>query len=145
MLPDLLAWLVALFVSLISPVATLASLQKIDGYPLYTMQYFGSYEQDIAIVEAAGRLAHGGVSGETAASGDLQPAWACSLFAAFADPGSAVYGRNFDWTYSPAVLLFTHPPDGYASVSMVDIAYLGFSSPRSAGGSPRCRLQSAHR
>jgi hypothetical protein len=37
-----------------------------------------------------------------------------------------LYGRNFDWQYSPAVLLFTDPPDGYASVSMVDIAYLGF-------------------
>ena len=37
-----------------------------------------------------------------------------------------LFGRNFDWEYSPAVLLFTHPPGGYASVSMVDIAYLGF-------------------
>ena len=37
-----------------------------------------------------------------------------------------LYGRNFDWQYSPALLLFTDPPDGYASVSMVDIAYLGF-------------------
>ena len=36
------------------------------------------------------------------------------------------YGRNFDWDYSPALLLYTAPPDGYASVSMVDIAYLGF-------------------
>ena len=35
-----------------------------------------------------------------------------------------VYGRNFDWQYSPALLLFTNPPDGYASVSMVDIEYL---------------------
>jgi hypothetical protein len=41
-----------------------------------------------------------------------------------------VYGRNFDWHYSPALLLFTDPPDGYASVSMVDIAYLGFSGDR---------------
>jgi hypothetical protein len=52
--------------------------------------------------------------------------WACSLFAALGDGDNALYGRNFDWQYSPAVLLFTNPPDGYASVSMVDIAYLGF-------------------
>jgi hypothetical protein len=132
MLPDLIAWLVALIASLISPVITLNSLQQIDDYPLYTMQYFGSYEQNIAIVEAAGELPHAGVVGQSTASGAAQPAWACSLFAAFADPDSAVYGRNFDWTYSPAVLLFTHPPDGYASVSMVDIAYLGFPDSRSA-------------
>jgi len=37
-----------------------------------------------------------------------------------------LYGRNFDWEFSPALLLFTDPPGGYASVSMVDIAYLGF-------------------
>jgi hypothetical protein len=134
MLPDLLAWLVALFVSLISPVITLNSVQKIDDYPLYTMHYVGSYEQNIAIVEAAGRLAHGGVSGAAAASVEPQSAWACSLFAAYADPGSAIYGRNFDWTFSPAVLLFTHPPDGYASVSMVDITYLGFQGYRAARG-----------
>lgn len=35
------------------------------------------------------------------------------------------YGWNFDWDYGTALLLFTDPPGGYASVSMVDIAYLG--------------------
>jgi hypothetical protein len=53
------------------------------------------------------------------------PPQACSLFAALGDLDNMLYGRNFDWRYSPAVLLFTDPPDGYASVSMVDIAYLG--------------------
>ena len=54
-----------------------------------------------------------------------RPSWACSLFAVLGAGGNMLYGRNFDWTYSPAVLLFVDPPDGYASVSMVDIAYLG--------------------
>jgi hypothetical protein len=58
------------------------------------------------------------------------PAWACSLFAALGDADEMFYGRNFDWEYSPALLLFTDPPDGYASVSMVDIAYLGFGGDR---------------
>jgi hypothetical protein len=40
------------------------------------------------------------------------------------------YGRNFDWSFSPALLLFTDPPEGYAAVSMVDIAYLGFGNAR---------------
>jgi hypothetical protein len=63
-------------------------------------------------------------------SGQLPAAridWGCSLFAAFADPQNGVYGRNFDWEYSPALLLFTDPPGGYASVSMVDIAFLGYT------------------
>jgi hypothetical protein len=48
------------------------------------------------------------------------------------EPGDRLYGRNFDWRFSPALLLFTDPPDGYASVSMVDIEYLGFGGDRSA-------------
>jgi len=48
-----------------------------------------------------------------------------NLFAALGG-SDKVYGRNFDWVDSPALLLFTHPTSGYASVSMVDLAYLGF-------------------
>ena len=59
------------------------------------------------------------------------PRWACSLFAALADETTMLYGRNFDWRFSPGLLLFTEPPDGYASVSMVDIEYLGFGPPTS--------------
>jgi hypothetical protein len=50
-------------------------------------------------------------------------AWACSLFAAMDGDRGLIYGRNFDWDHSPALLLFTDPPDGYASVSMLDISY----------------------
>jgi hypothetical protein len=57
--------------------------------------------------------------------------WACSLFAALGDAENRLYGRNFDWEHSPALLVFTDPPEGYASVSVVDIAYLGFQGERS--------------
>jgi hypothetical protein len=92
--------------------ATLSSLEQVDDYPLYTMRYYGAYDQRASSAETTSL-----------------PAWACSLFAALGDADHAfskLYGRNFDWEYSPAVLLFTDPPDGYASVSMVDIAYFGF-------------------
>lgn len=90
-------------------IATLDSLEMVDDYPLYTMRYHGAYSQRAS-----------------SADGVANPAWACSLFAALGDADNLLYGRNFDWEYSPALLLFTDPPDGYASVSMVDIAYLGF-------------------
>jgi len=51
--------------------------------------------------------------------------FACSLFAAMGEGDDMFYGRNFDWPFSPALLLFTDPPDGYASVSMVDLEFLG--------------------
>lgn len=92
--------------------ATLRSLEQVDGYPLYVMHYQGDYGSP-----APDR--------ETGSAGRA-PAWGCSLFAALGDPDNRLFGRNFDWQYSPALLLFTTPSDGYASVSMVDIAYLGF-------------------
>jgi uncharacterized protein YceK len=95
--------------------ATLSSLEQVDDYPLYSMHYYGAYDQRLS-------------STETASS----PAWACSLFAALGDAANMLYGRNFDWEYSPAVLLFTDPPGGYASVSMVDIAYLGFGGTKAS-------------
>jgi metal-dependent hydrolase (beta-lactamase superfamily II) len=93
--------------------ATLTSLEMVDGYPLYTMHYYGVYAQGTSLPQAA-----------DVKWADSVPSWACSLFAALADAGNRLYGRNFDWQFSPALLLFTDPPDGYASLSMVDIGYL---------------------
>ena len=91
-------------------VATLSSLQRIDDYPLYTMRYVGAPR-----------------ASETWEVPETSQVFACSLFAALGDPDNRLFGRNFDWRYSPALLLFTdRPAGGYASVSMVDIAYLGF-------------------
>jgi hypothetical protein len=95
---------------------TLASLEKVDDHPLYVMHYEGAYTSGDEDVERDASL------------GASVPSWACSLFAALGDADAMVYGRNFDWELSPAVLLFTAPPDGYASVSLVDIAFLGFTA-----------------
>jgi predicted choloylglycine hydrolase len=53
----------------------------------------------------------------------------CSLFATN-DATDPLFARNFDWDPAPAMLLFTSPPDGHASVSMVDLSYLGITDPR---------------
>lgn len=100
-------------------VKTLSSLDQIDDFPLYTMVYQG----DIPIE-----------MGSSATQRYLEePAWACSLFASYGDPDEILYGRNFDWNFSPALLFFMDPPGGYASVSMVDIHYLGFGGDRAFG------------
>jgi hypothetical protein len=105
-------------------VATLGSLKKIDDYPLYTMHYYGAYDRTWVRDRGSESLAMGDLPNPEL--GGLSRASACSLFAALGDADNFLLGRNFDWEYSPAVLLFTNPVDGYASVSMVDIAYLGF-------------------
>lgn len=103
--------------------ATLSSLEQVDAYPLYTMQFQGEYQRSAVSGKSAASLESRGLLA-------LDRAWACSLFAALGDEEGRVYGRNFDWQFSPALLLFTDPPGGYASVSMVDIAYLGFDGSR---------------
>ena len=105
-------------------IATLSSLKKLDEYPLYTMHYYGSYTQRTSSNAGVSWLANAKCTNPS--TGTLYPKWGCSLFAALGDTHNMHYARNFDWYYSPAVLLFTQPPNGYASVSMVDIAYLGF-------------------
>ncbi len=90
---------------------TLSSLQQVDQYPLYTMNYYGEYE--------APRVS-------LLPSKKIDQAWGCSLFTVLLDGDHLLYGRNFDWQFSPALLLFTDPPDGYASVSMVNLAFLGY-------------------
>jgi len=156
--------------------ATLASLTKVDDYPLYTMRYdsmvrsngfsrpWASRTTEVVttspgwacslMVRSNGfsrpwaspttevvttspgwacslMVRSNGFSrpwaSPTTEVVTTSPGWACSLFAALGNAGNRLYGRNFDWDFSPALLLFTDPPDGYASASMVDIAYFGFS------------------
>ena len=95
---------------------TLSSLELVGDFPLYTMYYYADYQT--AYSEELNNKST--VTGEIL----LPPNWACSLFAALADTQGGTYGRNFDWEFSPALLLFTHPPDGYASVSMVNLAFI---------------------
>ncbi len=113
-------------------VRTLASLEMVDSYPLYVMHFYAPYDLDSS-VPVPEELSSGSLAGA------CRSCWACSLFAAMGNESNMLYGRNFDWDFSPSVLLFTHPVDGYASVSMVDIAYLGFGG-TNAGSLPDLTL-----
>ncbi|GAB2949377.1 hypothetical protein GCM10027280_42450 [Micromonospora polyrhachis] len=87
---------------------TLASLRRVDDLPLYAMTYTGDYD---ALVDLT-------------ATPTPSP-FGCSLFMASGDPARPLYGRNFDWDPNPGLVLHTDPPDGFASISIVDMAYLG--------------------
>lgn len=107
---------------------SLDTLKLIDDFPLYTMYYEGEYLSASNIRIAA----NGYIQSMMIAKADDFPShpWGCSLFAALGDAENILYGRNFDWHPSPALLLFLKPARGYVSVSMVDIAYLGFEGER---------------
>ncbi len=110
--------LITLSVLLYGPVTAMASLEKVDDFPLYVMRYHGEYFFDF--------FAKRGVEcGPYRKLYDkINPA-ACTSFAALSPKADAFFGRNFDWKHSSSLLLFTDPPNGYASVSMVDLLPCG--------------------
>jgi len=84
------------------PVSSAPELRKVDDFPLY---------------EYTDRAPSPDVYVQTDTTG-----WACTVFVA---AKSGIVGRNFDWNDQPALILHHRPPGAYASVSMVDIEYLG--------------------
>lgn len=113
--------------------ATLATIERVGDEDLFTMEYRGDYGLDEFL--------------ETGASSDAElvqfivsqvlhgiplkfelPDLGCSTFAAGLADGTPVFGRNFDMYDSPAMLLTTRPKNGYASISMVNLAYIGYNA-----------------
>ncbi|MCJ7622789.1 MAG: linear amide C-N hydrolase [Anaerolineaceae bacterium] len=113
--------LIAAFPQRLAQLRTLASLKKVDNHPLFVMRYYGDYGFDRFLLEGirAEELSHRGEQ-------PLLENWACTCFAALDEAGERIFGRNFDWQMNPALLLFSDPPGAYASVSMVDLHYLGY-------------------
>ncbi len=106
-----------------SPLRSLVTFRQVDDYPLYVMHTYEDYH--------FGSFLETGIQADVSLRwGELGPAqqWACSCFATLNGEGQAILGRNFDWFNQPALLLYTHPADGYASASMVGISYLGFDT-----------------
>ena len=102
----------------LNQIATLSSLILVDKYPLYIMHFTGDYNEQ-------GETGYrSNLVGDNTQTIPKINTWGCSLFATFDIVGRGVYGRNFDWQYSQSLLLFTYPSDGYASVSMVNLAFL---------------------
>ncbi len=110
--------------------------QQVDDHPMYVLYYQGDYGFNEFLKTG---LEEG--SGSTSQiTGKYE--WSCSVFAALSPSGEPRLGRNFDWNDDPALLLFTDAPRAYASVSMVDIAYLGFGK-GTPGEEERSRLVDA--
>jgi hypothetical protein len=104
---------------------SLESVEQVENSLLYTMTYYGGYGLDefmqTGISAASGDLTS--PAEQAAASSDP---YQCSTFVAHNENGEVIVARNFDYYHEAALLLFTGPPDGYASASIVDLFYLGF-------------------
>jgi hypothetical protein len=115
--------LIFLIALLSQPLRSLTSLQKISNYPLFVMKYHGGYDF----------LSRWGIIGhflQNAKIPTVRPGTGTS-FAALNPGGFALFGHNLDWWnqgHPATLLLFTDPPNGYASVAMVSIDVLGIEN-----------------
>ncbi len=111
-------------------IRTAASVEQLeDG--LYSMEYQGDYHFN-------GFLEAGGASSDLAVADyviqdiayglvDLHLqgyGFGCSTIAASDGTGGSLFGRNFDWGYCTSMIVRTAPPEGYASISTVNMDFL---------------------
>jgi hypothetical protein len=129
--------LVLLLASLIgfkfNQIRTLASLQLVNNYPFYTMQYYGDYGFQAVLTKGKRSNPERSKALRKALlfrkQGPEDILSACSAFSAINPEDQRIVGRNFDYYTVPVLLLFTNPPHAYASVSMVNLNSLGYSRP----------------
>ncbi|MHC4143350.1 MAG: LamG-like jellyroll fold domain-containing protein [Planctomycetota bacterium] len=114
------------FVADIQPndLRSLATIRKADDFPLYVMRYYGDYgfkdTQTGRGFKGVWKWVYEKLRPQNA--GPM-----CTCFSAMNKQTDRIFGRNYDWQNTKAaLLLFTDPPDKYASVSMVDITYFTF-------------------
>jgi hypothetical protein len=103
---------------------TLKSLTKLNNYPFYTMNYVADY--------GLKKFIDTGYKPEFSQYEKSLTGCFCTCFSASGSNSEFIYGRNYDWHNHAGLLLFTHPADGYASVSMVDIGVYGYSETNTA-------------
>lgn len=113
-------------------IRSLTSLKKLDTHPFYSMTYSGDYGFDDFLKVGAKsdrdierfvikRILKG-------IEIDLNISSAgCTAFTAANKSGERIYARNFDFDYAPSLLVRTKPSKGYSSVSIVNLAFAGYT------------------
>lgn len=97
-----------------------------DGF--YTMNYTYDYDVDKLLEEGVSshvQLIFKGLC--DAAFGGIK-GLGCTTFNSVTPGGDYIFGRNFDYTDSDYMLVWTDPEGGYASVSSVALVFNGYDS-----------------
>ena len=89
---------------------TLESIRQIDDYPMYVMTYYGDYGFDDYVNYGTDSYSQNSYEG------------GCTSFTALNRNGDIIFGYNHDGYWSQvqrSVIVFTDPPNGYASVAII--------------------------
>jgi hypothetical protein len=118
---------------------SLASIKQVDDYGMFQMTYYGDYGFDDFLKIGASsdsdieafvtkRLLKGLPIDLNITGGG------CTAFITQNENGDVIFGRNFDFPYSPSMQIVTRPKNGYASVSTVNLCFAGYSENNLPGG-----------
>ena len=113
-------------------IASILSIKKHDDYGFYEMNVTSDYALDDLIAD-------GGAKTDAELTSYLidkilkglpiefdVPNFGCATFLAHTIEGDVLFGRNYDLTPVPSMLVRTTPENGYASVSIANADVLGF-------------------
>ncbi|MCL2050689.1 MAG: linear amide C-N hydrolase [Lachnospiraceae bacterium] len=111
---------------------SLSSIKKVDDYGMFQMTYYGDYGFDDFLLTGASsdrdienfvirRLLKGLPIDLNITGGG------CTAFITRNGDGEVIYGRNFDFDYAPSMQVVTRPKNGYASISTVNLSFVGYS------------------
>lgn len=114
--------------------SSLASLKDLHHGLLYSMEYTADYKLDdclqadaIDISSLINQMQHSLLKNNTKSPVNTNPGGGCSAFTAKTETGTLLYGRNFDFKMDmTAVLIRTHPKNGYASIGLADTGWVGY-------------------
>ena len=122
----------AITILFLNEIKSLASLKKVSDYPQYTMTYYGDYgfdeflktgaKSDADIEKFVTKRLLKGVPLDLGVTGD-----GCTAFVTKDEKGHVIYGRNFDFDYTPSLQLLTTPKNGYRSISTVNLSFAGYT------------------
>lgn len=98
-------------------------VNQINDYPLFAMNYSSDYKFD--------EYLQTGIIPIYASSKSKSKNFSCTCFSAFGE-NNRLLGRNYDWSeHSTYFILFTNPPNGYSSVSTVDLSFFDYDHEKS--------------
>jgi len=113
-------------------IATIATINRINDTDLFTMEYKGNYGFEAFLEQGASSDADvvSFISQQLLKGLPLEfelPELGCSTFLAVTPDNDYIFGRNFDNRYTPVLILTTHPQGGYASISVVNLSFIGYN------------------
>lgn len=82
--------------------------------------------------EVAGYLSENLLKGQQV--GFLKGIFGCSTLSVKNENGESLFGRNFDWENCEAMVVMAYPENGYASVSTVNMDFIGQGAGNGAAG-----------